>query len=173
MALAWTRIIVMRRWPIAVVLITSSLAAPAFAQSLLAKPTIQHASVAGSSSATSAAPGGAVTLFVDVAPQPAIHIYAAGAKDFTAVSIVLTPNAAVKAGKPAYPKPDAAAAPGAADAVPAYTRPFRIAVPVTIGSTAKKGETVTIAGAVNYQACDDRLCYPVASAPVTWRVAVR
>jgi hypothetical protein len=46
-------------------------------------------------------------------------------------------------------------------------------VPVTIKSTAKPGDVVSIAGAVNYQACDDRLCYPVTAAPVAWKITVK
>ena len=30
-----------------------------------------------------------------------------------------------------------------------------------------------IGGGVTYQACDDRLCYPVNVAPVTWTVTVQ
>jgi hypothetical protein len=32
---------------------------------------------------------------------------------------------------------------------------------------------VTVAGTVNYQACDDRVCYPPESAPVMWTVLVK
>jgi hypothetical protein len=46
-------------------------------------------------------------------------------------------------------------------------------MPVTIKGTAKPGDVVSIAGAVNYQACDDRLCYPVTAAPVAWKVTVK
>ena len=143
------------------------------AQSLLAKPGVQHATVAAAQSTASAALGTALTLWADVTPNPSIHIYAEGAKDFTPVSLVLTPNAAIAAGRPTYPKPGTAIAPGATDAVPAYAQTFRITLPVTIRSTAKPGEVLTVTGAVNYQACDDRLCYPVTVAPVTWKVAVR
>jgi hypothetical protein len=57
--------------------------------------------------------------------------------------------------------------------VPAYRKTFRIAVPITVKATAKRGETLTVGGAVNYQACDDRLCYPVTAAPVTWTLTVK
>jgi hypothetical protein len=144
---------------------------PALAQSLLGKPAPQHASVTPSASAPSVAPGGKLTLWADVTPFPAIHIYAAGAKDFTPVALIVTPIAHVKLGKPVYPKADAHA-PGDVDPAPAYTQPFRIAVPVDIAGTAPGGP-MTISGALNYQACDDRLCYPVSSAPVTWQVVVR
>jgi hypothetical protein len=165
----------MRNSVVAVSIVCAALAAGAAAraQGLLAKPGVQHATVATTSSSTSAAPGSTVTLYADVTPNPSIHIYAEGAKDFTPVSVVLTPNAAVSAGKAKYPKPDAASAPGATDAVPAYKQPFRIAVPLTINSSSKPGDVLSVAGAVNYQACDDRLCYPVTAAPVTWTIAVK
>ena len=143
------------------------------AQGLLAKPGVQHASVAGTATPATVAAGSVVTLMADVTPNPSIHIYADGAKDFTPVSLVLTPNAGITAGKPKYPKPDVAAPPGSTDVVPAYKQTFRIAVPVTIKSTAKPGDVVSIAGAVNYQACDDRLCYPVTAAPVAWKITVK
>jgi len=146
---------------------------PSQSQGLLAKPTVQHATVAAAASVAAAAAGGALTLWADVTPSPSIHIYAEGAKDFTPVSLVTTPNTTVKPGTPTYPKPELALAPGAAVGVPAYTRTFRIALPITVASTAKAGEVITVGGAVNYQACDDRLCYPVTAAPVTWTLRVK
>ena len=142
------------------------------AQGLLAKPGVQHASVVATGPAAASA-GSLVTLWADVTPNPSIHIYAEGAKDFTPVSLVLTPNTGIAAGRPKYPKADMASAPGATEAVPAYKQAVRIAMPVTIKSTAKPGDVVSIAGAVNYQACDDRLCYPVTAAPVAWKVTVK
>jgi len=148
-------------------------AALCHAQGLLARPTAQHATVVGSASEASVAPGGAVTLWADVSPYPSIRIYAEGAADFTPVSLVTTPNAAVTPGKPKYPKADLAASPGTSDVVPAYKQTFRIALPASISSKARPGDVITIGGAVNYQACDDRLCYPVAIAPITWKLTVR
>jgi len=143
------------------------------AQGLLAKPGVQHASVVATASPAAASAGSLITLWADVTPNPSIHIYAEGAKDFTPVSLVLTPNTGIAPGRPKYPKPDVAAPPGATEAVPAYKQTFRIAMPVTIKSTVRPGDVVSIAGAVNYQACDDRLCYPVTAAPVAWKVTVK
>jgi DsbC/DsbD-like thiol-disulfide interchange protein len=143
------------------------------AQSLLAKGAVQHATIAASASALTAAAGSAITLWAEVTPNPSIHIYAAGAKDFTPVALSIPAGPQFTPGKARYPKPDVATAPGALDAVPAYKQPFRIAVPVTIKATAKPGSTVAVAGVVTYQACDDRLCYPVTTAPVNWNVSVK
>lgn len=136
------------------------------AQSLLApKTTMQHVTAAPS---VVRAASGTLTLALDVTPNPRIHVYAPGAKDFTAVSLVLMPQPDVTPGKPVYPKADVGAAPGGDDA-PAYSKAFRITQPVTVKGGASK--QLTIAGVLNYQACDDRICYPVSSLPVTWTVA--
>lgn len=136
-------------------------------------PTLQHISVVAGVSAQSARPGGAVTLWADVTPKPSIHVYAAGAVDFKPVALVVTPNAAITIGQARYPKPDVATAQGSTGSVPAYAKPFRIALPVTLKATVKPGDQVAVAGAVNYQACDERLCYPATSAPVQWTITVR
>jgi hypothetical protein len=106
-----------------------------------------------------------VTLALDVTPNPGIHVYAPGAKEFTPVSLILTPHADVTPAKPVYPKADSVAPP-AEDGAPAYYKRFRITQPVTM----KKGSggDVVIAGVLNYQSCDERVCYPVASLPVSW-----
>src|SRR3954470_5202760 len=136
------------------------------AQSLLgSKPTVQHVTAAPS---VVRGANGSITLALDVTPNPRIHVYAPGAKDFTAVSLVLTARAEMTAGKPAYPKHDVLAAPGS-DHAPAYAKAFRITQPVTLKADAPKD--VTIGGVLNYQACDDRVCYPALSLPVTWAVA--
>jgi hypothetical protein len=142
-------------------------------QTLLPRSSVQYATFTASSSTASVAPGGSVTLWVDVQPNRSIHIYAAGARDFTPISLVLTPASPLKAGRAVYPKPDVATAPGSTGDVPAYQRPFRIALPVTIASSARPATVVSIGGAVKYQACDDRLCYPATVAPVSWSVTVK
>jgi DsbC/DsbD-like thiol-disulfide interchange protein len=143
------------------------------ARQLAPAPTIQHVTVSASSSAASAPPGGVVTLWADVTPKPGIHVYAAGAVDFAPVSLLVTPNAAITTGKASYSKPDVATAQGSTGNVPAYAKPFRITQPVTLRSGLARGETVTVAAAVKYQACDDRLCYPATATSVSWTILVK
>lgn len=153
----------------------TSLCVPALvgAQGLLTKPAVQHATVTAAASSITVSAGGKVTLYADVTPYPKVSIYAEGAKDFTPVSIVITPTGAVAAGTPVYPKAERVISPGSVESVPAYRKTFRVAVPVTVKATAKAGESIVVGGAVRYQACDDRLCYPVTAAPVTWTFTVK
>jgi Disulphide bond corrector protein DsbC len=54
-----------------------------------------------------------------------------------------------------------------------FQKPFRLTQDVSLDKSAKAGSTVTVTGTVNYQACDDRVCYPPESSPVTWTVVVK
>ena len=56
--------------------------------------------------------------------------------------------------------------------VPVFQKPFRLSQEVTLGKTIKAG-AVNIAGTVNLQACDDRVCYPPENVPVSWTVQVK
>lgn len=154
--------------------VSASLVVPGvvYAQSLL-KPTVQRATVEPSASARAVSAGGSLTLWVDVTPNPSMHIYAEGAKDVTPVALVLTPNAAVSARTPTYPKAELLPDPASLAPVPAYARAFRIAVAAAVKTSAKSGDVLTLGGVVTYQACDDRLCYPESSAPVSWTVRVK
>jgi DsbC/DsbD-like thiol-disulfide interchange protein len=144
------------------------------AQTLGPKPsTLQHVTVAATSSARIVSKGGTVTLWADVTPKPNIHVYASDLHGFTPVALVITPQPGVRIGTMKYPIPEMSRTVGVSDPVAIYRKPFRLAQSMTLAASAKSGDTVTIAGVVNYQACDDRVCYPTASIPVMWTVAVK
>jgi cytochrome c biogenesis DsbD-like protein len=146
----------------------------AFAQSLLPKPsTLQHITVDPSTSAATVAKGGVVTLWADVIPKPNIHVYATDREGLTPVTLVLAPKPGITIGKVKYPAAEMSVSAGATEVVPVYRKPFRLAQPITIAPSAKSGEVLTIAGVINYQACDERLCYPTTSTPVSWTVTVK
>ncbi len=151
-----------------------SMAVVASAQILTLKsPVPQQVTVAASASAAAAAPGETVMLWADVTPRPRIHVYAAGARTFVPVAIVATPLAGVTFRTPVYPPSQLQTTIGVSTPVPAYRTTFRIAQPVRLGRTLVPGKTLTLAAAINYQACDDRVCYPAASVPVLWALTVK
>ncbi len=145
-----------------------------FSQTLAVKPAaVQFVDVSSGVNAPVVTRGGTVTLWVDVTPRSNIHVYAAGAAGFSAVRLVMTPRSGVRFGKPVYPPSELASTVGISRPVPMYRKAFRLAQAITVERSAKVGETITLGGAVNYQACDERLCYPPASMPVFWSVIVR
>lgn len=134
-------------------------------------PGSAHATIAASPAQMSGAAGGKLALFVDVAPKPGIHVYAPGTKDFIPITLKLDPQQSVKVGKVSYPRSETMIF--GDEKVPVFQKPFRLTQEVTIAKSAKSGSRITVAGKVDLQACDDRVCFPPETVPVSWTVAVK
>ena len=134
-------------------------------------PKPGHATILPSPSELNGAAGARLALFIDVTPKPGIHVYAPGSNDYIPITVKLNAQPEIKAGKVAYPKSEMMTF--ADEKVPVFQKPFRLTQDVTLDKSAKPGSTVTVSGTVNYQACDDRVCYPPESAPVRWTVVVK
>ena len=145
-----------------------------FAQSLLAPKdsTPQQIDVDAAPSAATVAKGGTVTLWADVTPKPKIHVYATDKFGFTPLALTFKPQPGLTFGTVKYPPSEIGISPGTDMPIPMYAKPFRLSQTVTISSTAKSGP-LTIAGTINYESCNDRLCFPATSLPVTWTVKVK
>ena len=141
------------------------------AQLIAPAPKPGHAAITSSPVEVNGAAGAKLALFVDVTPKPGIHVYAPGTENYIPITVKLNPQAEIKAGKLAYPKSETMTF--ADEKVPVFQKPFRLTQDVTLDKSAKPGSTVTVSGTVNYQACDDRVCYAPETAPVTWTVLVK
>jgi hypothetical protein len=146
---------------------------PGSSPTLLSARPPQHIVVDTSTSAPAVARGGSLTLYVDVAPKAAVHVYAEGAPGVTPVSLAVRPLAGVRLLPVKYPAAEKVRTLGALAPVNAYAKPFRIAQQVVLSPDVAPGESMVLAGVLTYQACDDRVCYPTAAAPVRWSVVVR
>jgi hypothetical protein len=132
-----------------------------------------HLRMATSVNAAEARRGSIVRLFVDVIPDPKVHVYAPGARDYLPIGLAITPLTGVKVGKLAFPKSQDLFFEPLKEHVPVYQTPFRLEQAITLGPSLKVGEKVTVTGVLNYQACDDAVCYNPVSAPVSWSVTVK
>ena len=135
-----------------------------------------HLTVATSASPTAAAParpGATIKLFVDVIPDPKVHVYAPGAKDYLPIALEITPVAGVTPGKLIYPKAQDLYFEPLKEHIPVFSLPFRLVQDVAIGRTVKSGSSLTVTGVLKYQACDDTTCFNPVSAPVSWTVPVK
>ena len=134
-------------------------------------PKPGHATILPSPAEVNGAAGAKLVLFVDVTPKPGIHVYAPGSKDYIPITVKLNAQPEIKPGKVVYPESELMTF--ADEKVPVFQKPFRLTQAVTLDKSAKPGSTVTVAGTVSYQACDDRVCYAPESAPVIWTVLVK
>lgn len=125
------------------------------------------------------APGSLFSLVLDVKPNPGIHVYAPGAKDYKIVSVRLDTNPVVAARPLQYPASEVYHFKPLDERVPVFQKPFRLVQGMAVSTSpdaraALKGaETVTISGSLEYQACDDRLCFAPRSIPVSHTVNLR
>ena len=141
-------------------------------QILSPAPKPGHAAVAAAPMEIEGKPGAKISLGIDVQPKPNIHVYAPGSGEFyIPITLKLAPQAQIKAGKLVYPKSESMVF--ADEKVSVFAKPFRLTQEATLDSSLKPGASVVVAGTVNYQACDDKVCFPPESAPVSWTVMVR
>jgi hypothetical protein len=53
-----------------------------------------------------------------------------------------------------------------------FSTPFRVAVPLTISRSATPGRR-ELTGTLEYQACDDTVCYVPTRTALTWTITIR
>src|SRR5262245_37510455 len=137
-------------------------------------PASKHAAITSGSTPATAAPGEKVTLFVDMTPNKGVHVYAPGAKDYLPVKVTLKSQSDVKAaGKLVYPKSESVFFAPLNETVPVFQKQFRMTQDVTVAKTAKAGSTIAIEGTLDFQACDDQVCFVPESVPVNWTLTVK
>jgi DsbC/DsbD-like thiol-disulfide interchange protein len=111
--------------------------------------------------------GGKVSLFVDIAPKPTMHVYAPEEKEGIPVRLTLDPGDAFKPSAPLFPPPQKYFFAPLKLTQLVYSKPFRITQPIVLTRAAGAGP-LTITGSLRYQACDDAVCYLPKSVPVAW-----
>jgi peroxiredoxin Q/BCP len=125
------------------------------------------------------APGSVFLIVFDVKPNSGMHVYAPGAKDYKVINFRIDANPVLATRALQYPASEIYHFKPLDERVPVFQKPFRLAQSLAIGTSpaaraALKGvDTVTIAGSLEYQACDDRLCFTPRSIPVSYTVKVR
>ena len=119
-------------------------------------------------------PGGRGVLLVTVAVGPQYHINAHAPNDPAYIATVFagqkTPG--ITFGQAVYPTPKAMKLSYAPKPLLIYVGKAVIAVPFTVAKTAKPGRTA-LSGALSFQGCDAKSCYPPASAQVRAAVTVK
>lgn len=143
---------------------------PAHAQ--LGGPKV--AAVTAAATPASVAPGGKGVLLVTVSVGPQYHINAHRPNDPAYIATVFTgqPVPGITFAPPRYPAPRAMKLSYATKPLLVYTGKAVISVPFTVARSAKPGKTA-LAGAVSFQGCDAKSCYPPASTRVRAAVTIK
>lgn len=109
-----------------------------------------------------------LTLIADITPKPGMRVYAPGNKDYTAVqlSVDAVPDHTVTPTK--YPKPNVYLFVPLNERVQVFDSAFRLSREVTRRSGQVSART--IAGRLEYQACDNKVCYLPQTLSLSWTV---
>ena len=144
-----------------------------------ASVSADHLSVTTRSSDAVVAPGTVFSIVVDVTPKARVHVYAPGARGYRPVAVVIEPQPGLVIRPARFPEPEDYYFKPLDEHVQVFQKPFRIVQELMIdpsqdSQAALKGrENLTIRGHLDYQACDDKVCFNPASVPLTWSVKLK
>ena len=138
----------------------------------------QHLDLRAYASDASAALGTRFSLAVDVTPKRNMHVYAPGAASYRVITLAIVPQPHVRTMPTRYPPSEIYHFVPLNERVPVYQKPFTLLMDVVPEATAEARKALTgknelvITGTLEYQACDDKICYNPVSLPLSWKVAL-
>ena len=138
-----------------------------------------HLSMTASISDTIAAPGARLAITVEVTPKPGMHLYAPGKHDYQVVQLTLDPQPWLRPQATVYPASEIYHFKPLNERVEVFMKSFRLRRDLTLLATQEAQKllagmtTVTITGALEYQACDDKVCFNPARVPISFTVSLK
>ena len=129
-----------------------------------------------SPSDTTVTNGTRFSLAVDVVPHPNMHVYAPGAEKmgYRVVGFNMNPSELVRFEPANFPESEIYHFEPLDEYVPVYQEKFTLLQEAVVNASAEAEEimeeldALTLSGSFDYQACDDAICYPPASVPITF-----
>ena len=116
------------------------------------------------------------SIAVEVDPNPKIHVYAPGAEElgYKVIALNLNPVPHIRFEPVEFPESEIYYFEPLDERVPVYQRPFTLLQEVVVAGTPETEEALaqldalTLSGTLDYQACDDRLCFTPVSVPLSF-----
>jgi cytochrome c biogenesis DsbD-like protein len=138
-----------------------------------------HLTVESSISHPTAAPGTRLTVTLAVTPRPTMHVYAPGKHDYQVVQLVLDPQPWAKLESTKYPASEKYHFEPLNETVEVYSKAFRLTREMIVLDTPDARQllagqkSLTVSGRLEYQACDDKVCYSPSKVPVSFVVTIK
>jgi peroxiredoxin len=116
------------------------------------------------------------SIAVEIEPNPKIHVYAPGAEEmgYRVISLNLTPVPHIRFEPVEFPESEIYYFEPLDERVPVYQRPFTLLQEVVVSGAAEVEEALaqldalTLSGTLDYQACDDLICFEPVSVPLSF-----
>lgn len=138
-----------------------------------------HLALSATISDTSAAPGHRLSIVAEVAPVPNVHVYAPGTHDYQVVQLSIDPQPWLRVHPTRYPPSEIYHFVPLDERVEVFSKPFRLQRDVTLLATPEMQKllgslpSVTVTGALEYQACDDKVCFNPARVPLSFTITLK
>ncbi len=115
-------------------------------------------------------------LAVDVDPNPEMHVYAPGAEDkgYRVIGFHMAPSEFVRFEAVEFPQSEIYYFEPLDEYVPVYQEPFTVMQEAVVNASAEIEQSLaevnalTLSGTLDYQACDDAICYLPVSVPISF-----
>ncbi len=125
---------------------------------------------------TSVSVGTRFSIAVEVRPNENMHVYAPGAETsgYRVIGLELAPSDMYRMEPVEYPDSEIYYFAPLDEYVPVFQEPFTLLQEIVMAGSAEteaalaEMDTITISGFLNYQACDDAICYLPQSVPVSF-----
>jgi hypothetical protein len=117
--------------------------------------------------AVTATSGGSVSFLVEIEPRRKMHVYAPGADEYQVISLVIDKQPRIRPRPLKYPASEIYHFQPLNERIPVYQKPFTLTLDATVESLT---EPLAVKGRLEYQACDDQVCFAPVSVPLSWTV---
>ncbi len=138
-----------------------------------------HLDVTAYPSDSALAPGNRLTLAFDITPHPGVHVYAPGADGYRPIAVRIEDSPLIQVLPPRYPASEVYFFEPLNERVPVYQKPFTLLQDIVLQGTpdaqaALRGlDSLTVHATLDYQACDDTVCFNPESVPLSWTFTLR
>ena len=119
------------------------------------------------------------TLTLRLTPAGKMHVYAPTVVNYKPIALTVRPQPGLIIRRLSYPPAEKYFYAPLKETVDVYQKPFEVKQELALdaspaGRAALKGvSTVSVQGTLSYQACDDKVCYPPRTVPMTWTVGIK
>ncbi len=134
-----------------------------------------HLTVNTSLSDGTAVAGKTLSLTFDITPKRGMHVYAPGKHEYQVIAVKIDPQPWLKVAPTTYPPSEIYFFKELDEKVETYGKPFKLVQDLTVLSTAAAKKAlaagpITVSGKLEYQACDDKVCYAPTRIPVSFEL---
>lgn len=143
------------------------------------KLSTEHLEVETYPSDAAVAPGNRFSVVLEIRPKRGMHVYAPGASGYRVISLSIADQPFVRSQPLKYPASEIYHFKPLNERVPVFQKPFTLVQEIILegqpaAQAAFKGkDSLTLNGTLEYQACDDKLCFNPVSIPLSWTVSLR